>query len=535
MSHQISGENAQGVFVPHSLNENSESLPCSINDMEISCTNSTVKAKKNSRDITRSDSSFEDDLKNVRTNDDIPTNNEELYREPDDGCIDENFILKVSHLDISEDKAVNADPTINQGSSQDLMSEPLKNIKKHTDSSDSSDNDDNTNVTLMGLQLGDLANDDEIVDSDEDSESESEEYYSEDDDEIQMKEVAKFGIKKRKVDREESWLSVLGVDKVSTELPHISTLELNNKEEFTHMGDLECIIDKIVTIAGLPGMPAYDLDTLLFLEEGQKVLGYVLDVMGPISAPVYIVPMSSTEAIRDLQLRKGTKVYCAPKSKYTKYVLLQELMKMRRSDSSWTADAEMPSECQEFSEDEQGHLEKTPIKDKTRKCSQERYRQFVKDMNRANQRDTRLHKMADSHRTHLDRMGGLQSVHRQLRDSRTRNQSSGTKSSSEGRRSRPLYRNNAHGVGAAELQSWTVVNPAASTARNSVPVMPPFDPSIPPPNCAESGYYLPSEDSLFSSFVGFIPSENFNSQDFERSVSRPNRQNNLPGPSGWFN
>lgn len=74
-------------------------------------------------------------------------------------------------------------------------------------------------------------------------------------------------------------------------------------------------------------MPTYDIDTVLFINEGQTVLGRVLDVMGPVSSPVYIIPMISREAIENLQLQKGIKVYCAPKTNYTKYVILQELMK----------------------------------------------------------------------------------------------------------------------------------------------------------------------------------------------------------------
>lgn len=73
-------------------------------------------------------------------------------------------------------------------------------------------------------------------------------------------------------------------------------------------------------------MPAYDVETLLFLEEGKKCLGSVIDVMGLVTEPIYIIPLNSEE-VDQMKNMKGAKVYCAPRTKYTKYVLIDELKK----------------------------------------------------------------------------------------------------------------------------------------------------------------------------------------------------------------
>lgn len=540
MSREITEENAQGVFVPLSnQTENLNQVRSSFEDMKISShDNPTDEKMLHPRSIIKSDNSSKDGLDHLNSKVDIPIKNENSTQGNNDGCLAESLIEKVRYLDISQDKAVNVKSTIDQGTStQGQMSESLRNFKKYSELSDSSDNEDYGSIELKGLSLGDKEfDDDEYVESEE-SNSESD-YDSEEGQELQTKEdLENINIKRRKVQEEGTWLSTLGDNKLS-ELPRLSDLELNNKEEFTHMGNLECVIDKIVTIAGLSGMPAYDLDTLLFLEEGQKVLGFVMDVMGPVNAPVYIIPVNSAETLKDLQLQKGTKVYCAPNSKYTKYVFLQELMKIRGSGASWTGETDMASESQVLSDDEQEHASKDTTKEAKRKCSQERHKKFVRDMNRANERDTRLHRMADVHRLHLERVAGAQTVNRQqTRDSRTRNQCTGSNfQNSEGRRSRPIFRNHLQGSMLAELQRWSMLDTPAPSTRslNTVPVMHPFDPSIPPPNYTSPRFYLPSEENMFSSFVGFVHPQNFNSRnvDFERSINRPNvRQNNMPGPS----
>ncbi|XP_045468140.1 H/ACA ribonucleoprotein complex non-core subunit NAF1-like [Harmonia axyridis] len=332
--------------------------------------------------------------------------------------------------------------------------------------------------------------DSDSEDSSEDSDSETDD-SSETDDEIQEIKVENI---KRKEQQEESWQSILGVDKASIELPDITSLELNDKDQFIYMGHFENVIDNIVTVAALPQMPAYDLETLLFLEEGRKVLGYIFDVMGPVTAPVYIILMKSAEAIADLQLEKGAKVYCAPQSKYTKYILLQELMNIRGSDASWIGDVEVPQELQEYSDDEQEQLSKKVTK---RKRIQEKEGEL-----------------------NMDQLPGGRKPTRPSSTSQSRNNSS-------------FAQNNR-----------TVVNPVAIAAQrfNNTPI-PIFNPSIPPPNIRMP----PPVRGMVPPFSGpvplpaqapvpVLPLPRFWSEgrDFNGSPNRPNYRPNMPGPSDGY-
>lgn len=83
----------------------------------------------------------------------------------------------------------------------------------------------------------------------------------------------------------------------------------------------------VVTIAALPNTPAYDLDTLLFLDNGKRPLGFVFDVLGQVTSPIYAIRFNSVDDIKNLQIQVGTKVYSAPTSKHTQYVFLQQLLK----------------------------------------------------------------------------------------------------------------------------------------------------------------------------------------------------------------
>lgn len=46
-------------------------------------------------------------------------------------------------------------------------------------------------------------------------------------------------------DRGPSYMDELNLLRAASEAIPIDSIQLNNKEEFTHMGNLECIIDKI--------------------------------------------------------------------------------------------------------------------------------------------------------------------------------------------------------------------------------------------------------------------------------------------------
>lgn len=65
-------------------------------------------------------------------------------------------------------------------------------------------------------------------------------------------------------------------------------------------------------MAGYLGTPALDLDSVLFLEEGDRALGKIFDVFGPVKEPHYCVRFNSRQHIETNGIKCGMKVYCAP-------------------------------------------------------------------------------------------------------------------------------------------------------------------------------------------------------------------------------
>ncbi|KAK5641724.1 hypothetical protein RI129_010271 [Pyrocoelia pectoralis] len=188
-------------------------------------------------------------------------------------------------------------------------------------------------------------------------------------------------------------------------VPDLSSLNINLKEsDCIQMGNITSIVDSLVTIQSLPNVPAYDLDTLLFLDEGKQPLGYVHDVMGQVTSPMYVIRFNSKQEIESKGISKGLPVYSAPNTEHTQYVFLKELMKIKGSDASWKGDSEVPVEFVDFSDDEaeytysKQHLNEKDIFDKKRKRnSVEKHKMFETAMNLKNKVDTARHKMRDSY------------------------------------------------------------------------------------------------------------------------------------------
>lgn len=105
-----------------------------------------------------------------------------------------------------------------------------------------------------------------------------------------------------------------------------------------------------------PGFAAVDIDTVLFLEKGNRTLGQVFDVMGNVASPIYCVRFNTTQDITAKNITVGLKVYVAPQTEYTNFIVLSNLMKEKGCDASWENDNEAPDGCNEFSDDEEERL-----------------------------------------------------------------------------------------------------------------------------------------------------------------------------------
>ncbi|CAG2181614.1 unnamed protein product, partial [Oppiella nova] len=106
-------------------------------------------------------------------------------------------------------------------------------------------------------------------------------------------------------------------------------------------------------------MPALDLDSVLFLRDGQP-LGQVFDVFGPVVEPRYAVRFDTAEEITVRQISVGTPVYFATQRQQpiTSYVFAEQLRQMKGSDASWKHNNEPPGDVVEYSDDEAEQMDR---------------------------------------------------------------------------------------------------------------------------------------------------------------------------------
>ena len=119
------------------------------------------------------------------------------------------------------------------------------------------------------------------------------------------------------------------------------------------MGRISSWVEELVVIESCSGIPAIDVDSVLFLDNGQRALGRVFDVFGPVSQPYYSVRFNSDKHIQEKGLERGMDVFYAPKSEYTSFIFLEQLMRLKISDASWKDDEEPPPQFLDYSDDEE--------------------------------------------------------------------------------------------------------------------------------------------------------------------------------------
>jgi len=132
--------------------------------------------------------------------------------------------------------------------------------------------------------------------------------------------------------------------------------------ECKEVGHIKNLVEDLVVVESILGIPALDLETVLFVNVGQLALGRVFDVIGPVTQPLYVVRFNSKQHIADKGITVGMKVYFAPKSDLTSYVFLEQLMAMKISDASWVNDEEPPPQFLDYSDDEQEREAKKELK-----------------------------------------------------------------------------------------------------------------------------------------------------------------------------
>lgn len=115
-------------------------------------------------------------------------------------------------------------------------------------------------------------------------------------------------------------------------------IEMAETLKLRSMGAVSGVVETMVVVQSLRGMPALDIDTILWLD-GHVVLGYIFDVFGPVIAPLYSVRFNTQSEIDALHVGVGTPVFFAPDSpNVTRYVLPAQLLPHKGSDASWYYD-----------------------------------------------------------------------------------------------------------------------------------------------------------------------------------------------------
>ena len=137
-------------------------------------------------------------------------------------------------------------------------------------------------------------------------------------------------------------------------MPPIEDLKIQvDAKECLEIGSISSIVDQLVLVQSYAHSTPLDIDTILFVDQGKKALGQIFDVIGQISSPIYCVRFNSKEDIELKGTKFGDKVFCAPRSEYTSYVILSSIMNKKGSDASWKDDIEPPASKVDYSDDEQ--------------------------------------------------------------------------------------------------------------------------------------------------------------------------------------
>lgn len=122
----------------------------------------------------------------------------------------------------------------------------------------------------------------------------------------------------------------------------------------------------LVIVEAFLNNPALDIDSVLFVDRGQRALGRIFDVFGPVTKPFYAIRFNNTKHILNFNVQIKEPVYCAPKTEYASYVLVSQLMQLKGSDASWKHNNEPPQEFLDYSDDEAEKIAKK--KRKQKKC-----------------------------------------------------------------------------------------------------------------------------------------------------------------------
>ncbi|NWT49984.1 NAF1 protein, partial [Erythrocercus mccallii] len=137
-------------------------------------------------------------------------------------------------------------------------------------------------------------------------------------------------------------------------LPPVQDLSiiLPDNVELKLFGTVSSIIEQLVIIESLRGLPPVNEESIIFKEDRQAA-GKIFEIFGPVSHPFYVIRFNSSEHIKEKGINVQDSMYFAPSVEdFTQYIFAEKLKQEKGSDASWKNDQEPPSEVLDFSDDE---------------------------------------------------------------------------------------------------------------------------------------------------------------------------------------
>ncbi|KAK0098693.1 hypothetical protein PV326_005104 [Microctonus aethiopoides] len=117
------------------------------------------------------------------------------------------------------------------------------------------------------------------------------------------------------------------------DLPPIEDLQISVPQVLCDpVGEVGWIVDQMVVVTPKPLKPTLNIDTVLFIERGERVLGRIFDVFGPVLEPHYCVRFNNSEHIKNNKIQVGMTVYYCPNTPYTTLVFMTDLLKIKATD-----------------------------------------------------------------------------------------------------------------------------------------------------------------------------------------------------------
>ncbi|XP_061229242.1 H/ACA ribonucleoprotein complex non-core subunit NAF1 [Neopsephotus bourkii] len=130
------------------------------------------------------------------------------------------------------------------------------------------------------------------------------------------------------------------------------TITLPDDVELKLFGTVSSIIEQLVIIESLRGLPPVNEDSIIFKEDRQ-VAGKIFEVFGPVLHPFYVLRFNTPEHIKAKGINVQDSMYFAPSVEdFTQYIFAEKLKQEKGSDASWKNDQEPPPEALDFSDDE---------------------------------------------------------------------------------------------------------------------------------------------------------------------------------------